>query len=433
MKPAASGIVTVIGAGPAGLMAAASSAALGAPTVLFERGPEAGRKLLLTGGGRCNVTNTRDTEDFISAFYGNGRFLYSALRQHANTDTMAFFTKRGVPLVKEGDGKLFPASGRASDIRDTLLDACRSAGVTLRFGERVTGLEALTGSVHQAPAFRLSTTREPEGILSAGVVLATGGLSYPATGCTGDGLRFAEKLGIDLVPARPALAPLLCKEAWVGRLAGVSVDPVRVTLTRMVAGQGETVAGHAEGALLFTHRGVSGPAILRLSRDLPKPWPSGVTFGLRVDLLPGDKREALERKLVSLLAAHPRRGAANALDGLLPASLLQAVFLTASVDPASPAGVFPKEQRGIVAGMLKALPLAIARPASYGDAMVTAGGIALGAIDPRTMEVKNTPGLFAAGELLDLDGDTGGYNLQAAFSTGILAGRSAARRAGGGS
>jgi predicted Rossmann fold flavoprotein len=177
---------------------------------------------------------------------------------------------------------------------------------------------------------------------------------------------------------------------------------------------------------------VSGPAILRLSRDLPKPWASGVTFALRVDLLPEEKRETLDRRMVALLSTHPRRGAANALDGLLPASLLQAVFFAAGVDPASPAAVLPKTQRNRIAGMLKTLPLTIARPATYGDAMVTAGGVALGDVDPKTMEIKSVPGLFVAGELLDLDGDTGGYNLQAAFSTGILAGRSAARHAGGG-
>lgn len=420
--------VAVVGAGPAGLMAALFAAENGASVILLERNPEAGRKLLLTGSGRCNVTNRREMSDFIPAYYGNGRFLYPAFRHHSNLDTIDFFTRHGVQLLEEADGKLFPASGMASDVRDTLLAACRAAGVRFRFSERVLRIEPPPSGEPEAAVFRLVTDQDSDGIFASTVILATGGLSYPATGSMGDGLRWAETWGVDVTPVRPALAPLTCSDNWVADLAGVSVDPVQVALLRHMPGEPDTQAGRAEGALLFTHRGVSGPAILRVSRNLPKVW-AGAAYSLDIDLLPAESREGLDVLLTKQLMRHPRRGAANALDGLLPASLLAEVFRLGGVDPASLAGVMPRAGRHRIGELLKHLPLNVSRPASYGEAMATAGGIARTCVNPRTMEVTKIPGLYVAGELIDIDGDTGGFNLQAAFSTGALAGSSAAIRA----
>ncbi len=417
--------VAVIGAGPAGLMAALSAAAEGASVLLLERNPEAGRKLLLTGSGRCNVTNARDIAEFIPAYFGNGRFLYPAFRRFSNTDTIAFFENHGVPLASEADGKLFPASGQAADVRNALMAACRAVGVAFRFGERVTGIVPVSGEPG-GRRFRLPTDRNPAGHEAAAVVLTTGGLSYPATGSAGDGLRLAQRLGIAVVPTRPALAPMTCAESWIAGLAGVSVDPVRASLVLRGPDGNETPAGRAEGPLLFTHHGVSGPAVLRLSRDLPKPWPAGASYRILLDLLPHTNRDQLERRIADRLASSPRRGTANALEGILPASLLQAVIRSGGTDPAATAGTLPRSERRTIADRIKALPLTVAKSASYGEAMVTAGGIALDEIDPRSMGIKALPGLFAAGEVIDIDGDTGGYNLQAAFSTGALAGFHAA-------
>lgn len=427
--PASAASVAVVGAGPAGLAAAFAAAEHGARVLLFDRNPEPGRKLLLTGGGRCNVTNAKDIADFIPAYFGNGRFLHPAFRSLSNLDTIRLFENLGVPLKKDDEGKLFPRSDTAADIRDALVSACRTAGVVFRMGERVLGLDPLRDGEDGAPGYRLKTDRERQGIIAAAVVIATGGLSWPATGSTGDGLRWAERLGIGIVPPRPGLAPLTCTNPWIRGLAGVSVDPVRAELVRKDRDGQDSLAGKAEGPLLFTHRGISGPAVLRLSRNLPKPWAEGESYRVRLNLLPGTGGEELDRIAAGRFAAYPRRDAANALEGLLPASLLQAVVRLHSGGEMPKAGVVTREQRREILRGLQAAELTVARPASYGEAMVTAGGIALSDIDPRTMGVRAWPGLHAAGEVLDIDGDTGGYNLQAAFSTGTLAGLNAAASA----
>ena len=412
-------LVAVVGAGPAGLMAAYSAASDGAKVVLFDRNTEPGRKLLLTGGGRCNVTHDGEWAELISAFFGGGRFLYPAFRALSNRDTVSWFEFRGISVIRENGGKVFPRSGSASDIRDTLVHACREAGVEVRTGTRIRGIEPGDGR------FRLQTG-ERSGWEAAAVVLATGGLSYPATGSDGDGLRWAVKLGVPVVSTRPALAPLRSAEGWVGRLAGVSVDPVRAMLIRRDAEGKEETAGRAEGALLFTHRGLSGPVVLRLSRDLPGSWSGEITYAVLLDLLPDAGLGDLTAQMEALLRAAPKKTAVNALAGLLPASLTAAVLRQAGVETHTTAGTLSAKRCREAAERCKRLEVRIAGPARYAEAMVTAGGIAQSALDPRTMGVKEHPGLFAAGEIVDIDGDTGGYNLQAAFSTGWVAGCHAA-------
>ncbi len=412
-------IVAVVGAGPAGLMAAYAAASRGAKVVLFDRNPEPGRKLLLTGGGRCNVTHEGDWSEMTGAYFGGGRFLYPAFRALSNRDTAAWFESRGVPLIREDSGKVFPRSDRASDVRDALLNTCREAGVEVRAGIRIRGIVPKDGW------FRLQAGNRT-GWEAAAVVLATGGLSYPATGSDGDGLRWAIKLGIPVVPTRPALAPVRSADSWVGRLAGVSVDPVRAFLIRKSGEAGEEPAGRAEGALLFTHRGLSGPVVLRLSRDLPESWSGETTYVVRLDLLPDTALGKLVERMEEMLRAAPRKTVVNALAGLLPASLTAVVLRQSDIDIGTTAGNVSAKRVREAAERCKRLEVRIEGPARYAEAMVTAGGIAQSALDPRTMGVKDHPGLFAAGEIVDIDGDTGGYNLQAAFSTGWVAGTHAA-------
>ncbi len=422
--------LAVIGAGPAGMMAAYAAASAGARVVLLERNAQAGKKLLLTGGGRCNLTRDGVPAAWLEAYFGAGKFLYPALHTFSNHDTIDWFAQQGVPVQRTASGKIFPRSDRAADVRDALLRACRTAGVEVWFDAPVRTL---------APAgeqgFLLTWNAAPA-LMAAAVVVATGGLSYPATGSTGDGLRWMEALGVPVIAPRPALAPLRCADTRIATLAGVTLDPVRATLLRADTGATPQAVERADGALLFTHQGVSGPVILRLSRALPAEWEAKAVYVVALDLLPTYTHDALVAELTDRARTQPRKTAVNAWAGLLPASLLlvvlrQALSTDKNGDPRRPVAQCTKQQIQAAAAACKRFQLRLAAPARYERAMATAGGIARAALNPRTMAVRPYPGLFAAGEVIDVDGDSGGYNLQAAFSTGWLAGQQAARYVAG--
>lgn len=428
----APGTVAVIGAGPAGMMAAYAAARAGARVILLERNAIAGRKLLLTGGGRCNLTRDGETGTWLESYFGAGKFLYPAFHALSNHDTVAWFARHDVPVRRVDNGKIFPCSDRAADVRDAMLNACRAAGVEVWFGATVLAVSPRAVSPRATAAGFLLELRPAEAVEANAVVVATGGLSYAATGSTGDGLRWAAALGVPIVAPRPALAPLRCADTWIAALAGVAVGPVAATLLRVGPDGTQQTAGRAQGALLFTHQGVSGPAILRLSRDLPSAWAEKTTYSVALDLLPGHTRASLVEELTARARAQPRKIAANAWAGILPASLLFWLLRHGAptdngLDPRRPAAHCSPRQIETAAAICKRLLLRLAGPASYEQAMVTAGGIDRAALDPRTMAVRPVPGLFAAGEVVDVDGDSGGYNLQAAFSTGWLAGHHAAQ------
>ena len=407
--------VIVIGGGAAGLMAAGQAAEAGARTLLLEKMPAPGRKLLISGKGRCNITNIAPVKEFVTHFGRNGRFLYSAFHRYFSDDLLAFLDDLGVATVTERGGRVFPASERAADVVDALVDWNRRAGVEIRTRVPVEQLRVTDGA--------LSGVRTPQGILPArAAVLTTGGASYPGTGSTGDGYRLAREAGHTVVPTRPALVPLVTAGDAAQRCQGLSLRNVRVTV--WVDGRrGES----AFGEMLFTHFGVSGPIILTLSRGVVDALHAHKRVQISIDLKPALNEEKLDARLRRDLDANGKKQFQTLLKGLLPQKLIPVCVSQVGIPAEKVCNQITAKERKRLRAWLKDFRLTVTGHRGYRQAIVTAGGVALDEVDPRTMASRRVAGLYLAGEVLDLDADTGGYNLQAAFSTGWLAGRSAAQ------
>jgi predicted Rossmann fold flavoprotein len=399
--------VIVIGGGPAGLMAAGSAAERGADVLLLERMPRPGRKLLLTGGGRCNLAHDCDARGLVMACGPRTRFLFNALGRFGPADTLAFFERHGLPIRREPDGRCFPASDRASDVLDMLLGFLREGHVQIRTGCCVTGIRRTPGG-WEVVADRVSFP-------CRAIVLSTGGRSYPATGSSGDGYDLAASQGHRIVPARPAEVPLVAGPDWVLELAGLSLPRVGLRFE-----QGERSFA-CDGEMLFTHSGISGPAVLDASRVVAA-WLDDGPVALRMDLFPDLTDDALDQALAAALAEHGRRTLPGALKSLLPVRLAERIL------PGSdrPAGAIGAAHRRAIARALRAVDLLVTGTRGFGEAVVTSGGVDLGGVEPVTMESRLAPRLFLAGEVLDLDGPRGGFNLQIAWTTGRVAGMAAA-------
>ncbi len=401
--------IIVIGGGAAGLLAAGRAGELGAKVILLEKNDRLGRKILISGGGRCNVTHTGSTQDLIKHYPGNGQFLYSAFSKFSNQDLMLLLERMGISLMIEKEGKVFPSSGKASDIVRGLIRYLELGGVEVRLGEKVTGIFTEGGEVR-------GVKTEKENIASCQVIVATGGKSYPATGSTGDGYQWALTCGHSIVSVRPALVPLNVKEEWVRNVQGLALREIEAVLMK-----DEKILGRERGEMLFTHFGVSGPVILSLSRyaigDAVGP---GLTLSL--NLKPALNREELAGELQHELQKHHKKQLKNALDDLLPRRLIPILIAMSQILPDKFANQVTKKERQALLDTMRNLKLTITGPRSLEEAMVTAGGVSLKEINPKTMESKLVKGLYFAGEVLDIDGFTGGYNLQAAFSTGYTAG-----------
>ncbi|GAB4308612.1 MAG: aminoacetone oxidase family FAD-binding enzyme [Candidatus Bipolaricaulota bacterium] len=417
--------VVVVGGGPAGLFAAISAAEAGARALVLERMPTPARKLLTSGGGACNLTHEGEIADLLAHYGGGdrpgdaGRFLRPALYAFSNTDLVHWCAQRGVPLAGDPAGRVFPCSRRAGDVLDLLLAEARWRRVELRTGVRVRSVRV------ERSRFVVVGSLDGELVVEGKtVVLATGGRSYPSLGATGDGYRLAVSLGHSVVPPRPALVPLRIERETFAPFtpcAGVSLS----TALSLVRGSTRVAGGHGE--ILFTHRGLSGPAVLDLSRHV---LPGDV---VRVGLLPGaGDLPATEARLAAEIAAHGKRTVTNLLQGMgMVACLARALVSSVGLDGGTKAAELRRDVRHTLAASLAAggeggHPFPVRSVGGWTEAMVTAGGVRLTEVDPKTMGSRLVPGLFFAGEILDVDGDTGGYNLQAAFSTGRLAGRSAA-------
>lgn len=397
--------VIIIGAGPAGLLCAAYCGRMRLRTLVLEKNDKAGRKLLLTGAGRCNLTHDGPVEDLLDRYGHKARFVKPALLAFSNDDLVAFLEGRGLWTVTEAGNKVFPATGDAGDVLRALLDGCRTKGVTVRYGEPVktvsTCWEVRTGK----GTYRART-----------VVIATGGRSYPGTGSTGDGYALAQGLGHTIVGPAPALAPVIVKGYRFGGCAGISLGDVGTAVLR----EGKTVH-RSRGDVLLTHKGLSGPGILDLSRHVR---PGDV---VRVALVDRDA-QAFERELVDDLAAQGKRSLKNVLARYdVPERLLARVLEVLGVPREMKASQLDKRTRRRLVDALTGLSFEVERLGGYDEAMVTRGGVSLREIDPTTMGSRIAPGLYFAGEVVDVDGDTGGYNLQLAFSSGVLAARSVAR------
>jgi len=401
-------MIVVIGAGAAGLMAAAYAARGGKQVVVLERNEKAGKKIYITGKGRCNVTNTADLDGFLAAVVCNPRFMYSAYSFLSPDDVQVFLAQNGCQTVVERGGRVFPASNKASDVTAALLRAVRGAGASIRTGARVTGVRQQgEGFVVDLPG---------ESIAAEAVIIATGGLSYPATGSTGDGYGFAESLGHQVTQTRPSLVSLQVTQTDLHDLAGLSLKNVQLCAAWKKGKFGQM------GEMLFTHTGISGPLALTLSAHLPEDLEGVEAY---IDLKPALSLEQLDERLVRELSTAPNRTARNILPALAPKSLAEAVAARAEFPVDAPCRAVDKASRGRLARELKHLSLTITGRGGWEEAIITRGGVAVKQVDPGTMASKLVPGLYFAGEVLDLDAVTGGYNLQIALSTGALAGASA--------
>jgi hypothetical protein len=406
--------IIVIGGGPAGLMAAGQAAENGADTLLLEKQRKPGRKLCITGKGRCNITNIADVPDFLAHFGKTGPFLHQAFARFFNTDLLDFFKKQGLEIVIERGGRVFPASGKAPEVLDVFLGWLEQCAVNLRPDAPVSQLlienKRICGVVSRGRTFPCDA-----------VILATGGASYPATGSTGDGYRLAQSAGHRLVPVRPALVPLETKGDATQKMAGLNLRNIKVRMH--INGKKRR---EAFGELVFTEFGVSGPVILTLSGEAVAALEKGHRIALSIDLKPALDEKKLDLRLLRDFKTRGQEPFSSFLRGLLPREMVPVCLDLTGISAERKVNTISTKERRNLRTWLKDFKLDVTGHRPLAEAIVTAGGIDTREIDPRTMESRICKGLYIAGELLDIQGDTGGYNLQAAFSTGWIAGRCAA-------
>lgn len=405
--------VAVIGGGAAGMLAAIAAAEHGHQVQLFEKNEKLGKKIYITGKGRCNVTNACDTEELFSAVVHNPKFLYSSFYGFTNSDIMELVEKNGCPLKTERGGRVFPVSDKSSDVIRALTQCLKNKGVQVRLYEEVDSVEARDGRVS---GIRLKKTGER--IQADAVIVATGGLSYPSTGSTGDGYRFAEKMGHTVTELSPALVPFETAEPEVRELQGLSLRNIQAKILK-----GKKVLYEEFGEMLFTHFGVSGPVLLSASSYGAAQLKRGSLI-LSLDLKPALSEEQLDARILRDFEEQKNRQYKNSLSRLLPAKMIPVIVERSGIDPDKKINEITKEERHRIVQAIKDFRLTLTGLRGYKEAIITQGGISVREINPSTMESKLVKGLYFAGEVLDLDAVTGGYNLQIAWSTGHLAGSS---------
>ena len=407
--------VIVIGGGAAGMMAALQAAWAGASVTLLEKNEKLGKKLYITGKGRCNVTNVAELDEFFASVPRNPRFLNAALRQFTHEDTTATLDMLGTPTKVERGGRVFPVSDKASDVTRALARGMKDAGVQVCLNTEVARVARGEDG--------LLAVRLAQGgtLLSPCVIVATGGVSYPSTGSTGDGYRFARDNGHTVTPLRASLVGLTMEEKWPTLLQGLSLKNVRVS-----ARAGKKKIFDELGEMLFTHFGVSGPLILSLSSHLPEDFSQAA---VTLDMKPALTDEQVDLRLQREFAQNARKQLSSVLVELMPARMGPVFATLCGLSADAPVSQITREQRQTIGHMLKALPLRVTGTRPIEEAIVTRGGVNVNEVTPGTMMSRVTEGLYFAGEVLDVDAHTGGFNLQIAFSTGALAGKSAAARA----
>ena len=405
--------VIIIGGGAAGLFAAISAAENGADVILFEKNDRCGKKLRITGKGRCNVTNDCSTEEFLQNVPTNPRFLYSALSVLSTQDVKDFFENEGVPLKTERGKRVFPVSDKAEDIVSALVSACRSRGVRI-INEKVGSLIINDGKIN--------------GVITEGgkypadaVIVCTGGRSYTRTGSDGDGYSFAKSAGHTVTPLLPSLVPIVCAGKLCPSLQGLSLKNVSLSITDKNTNK-EVYSDFGE--MMFTHFGITGPIVLSASAHIPD-IASG-KYEAKINLKPALDEKTLDTRILSDFAKYSNKDLINALDDLLPKKLIPVAVSLSGIDPRKKINSITREERQSLIDVIRGLKLSLVGFRPLEEAIITKGGISVKEIDPKTMASKKCAGLYFAGEVIDVDAYTGGFNLQIAFSTGMLAGRSAA-------
>jgi predicted Rossmann fold flavoprotein len=401
--------VLIVGGGAAGLLCAGTAAFLGKRVLALEKMQRPARKILVTGKGRCNLTNNCGTDEFFAAVRTNSRFLHSAFAAFSPRDTIALFEGLGVPLKTERGGRVFPVSGRAMDIADALVRYTRRNGAKI-IHKTASSLWIEKGALLGVVA------GGGERIAAKSVVLATGGLSYPSTGSDGDGYRLAEQAGHTIIAQRPSLVPIETHETWCSDVMGLSLRNVTLSL---IGRERKKPVFFEMGELLFTHFGVSGPLVLSASAHMRG---AAADYSLQIDLKPALDENTLDARILRDFAAHANKDIQNALAELLPASLIPVIVSITGIPPHTKAREITKTQRRALLDTMKRLVLTPKCLRPIEEAVITAGGVKVSEVDPKTMQSKILPGLYFAGEILDVDAYTGGFNLQIAFSTGYAAG-----------
>jgi predicted Rossmann fold flavoprotein len=407
--------ICIVGAGPAGLAAGAlHNRDSAGDTVIVESNTVAGRKLLMTGGKRCNVTHQANAKELVKAFGPGGRFLRYSFHEFTPQRMIGFLKEQGVSVVTQADGCVFPETNRASTVRDALVDRALKQGVRFKYDRQVTGIRSDKQGfdVSLSCGGRLRAQR---------VVIATGGLSYAQTGSTGDGYDFARALGHTLIPTRPSLVGLVTAQTWPGTLSGTSLPTV--TLATSIRNKRFVTSGH----LVFTQQGLGGSAVQDMSRFLTPYLPNKTSpIPIRVDVLPDTPRDQLGKEIIDRCTVHPKKSVVALLSDIMPRRLAETLGRQSSVPEALEAGQLGKLQRKRLVNVIKSLELGITDAQPMATATVTQGGVNVAEINPQRMESTLCPGLFFAGEVLDVDGPCGGYHLQMCWSTGFVAGRAAA-------
>ena len=407
--------VAVIGGGPAGMMAARRAAELGARVVLLEKNPSLGKKLLMTGNGRCNLTNAEfDNQLFIKKLGDKkAKFLFSALAAFGPEETIKFFEAKGLKTKIEKNQRVFPASDRAQDVLDVLEKYLRGNDVKIILNAEIVGFNLGRGKINSV---KLSS----EEIQAARFILATGGKSYPGTGSRGDGYAWAQTFGHTIVKPIPALAPVKVKETWIKDLQGVSLEQAGINIL-----QNNKKIKSLSGEIIFTHFGLSGPVIINFSKTIGQLLSDG-EVKIKIDLLPESNEKQLDKKFQQAFLTYAKKDLKNYLPALLSGKLSAVIIKLSGMEPKKKLNLITKEERNILIRLVKNLELTTIGTMGFEAAMVTSGGVNLSEVDSRTMKSKKISNLYLAGEILDLDGPTGGFNLQIAWSTGYAAGAGAA-------
>ncbi|WP_026489631.1 NAD(P)/FAD-dependent oxidoreductase [Butyrivibrio sp. XBB1001] len=406
--------IAVIGCGAAGMMAALAAAESGGSVTIFEKNEKPGKKIYITGKGRCNVTNACQVEDYFGFVKRNPRFLYSAVYGFDNSAVMDFFESHGCKLKVERGDRVFPVSDHSSDIINTLYRAVVKAGVDVQFGTTVNSVESMQGAVSAITYSKGDDPITREEFDS--VIVCTGGMSYPSTGSTGDGYKFARDLGHTIVTPQPSLVPFETQEEWCKDLQGLSLR--NVGLKMFLESKKSKPVYEGFGEMLFTHFGISGPLVLTASCHYEKDKSAKIFL----DLKPALSEEQLDKRVLRDFEEGLNKSFKNILGGLFPSKLIPVMIKLSGIDPEKKVNAITKEERTAFVKLIKNLPLTVTGTRSFNEAIITRGGVSVKEINPSTMESKLVKGLFFAGEVIDVDTETGGFNLQVAWSTGHLAG-----------